>query len=105
MVRSSAEAFLIVRVKRGADLASDLLVCQLRLNLKVIKELQDITDFRYNMEDLNRTKLEAFRISLQNCFEVLQDTEELYIKWKSTRDMFLHTSHSILGEENTRRKS
>ena len=100
-------SLLDVRVKRGADIASDhhLLICQLRLKLKAVKKLQDTTGYRYNVEALkNRGKLDAFRISLQNRFQVLEDAEDLDTQWENTRDMFLHTCDDILGKKNTRRK-
>ena len=100
-------SMLDVRVKRGADIASDhhLLTCQLRLKLKAAKKLQAATGFRYNVADLqSKAKLDTFKISLQNRFEVLQDSVDLDTQWNNTRDMFLSTCKETLGKKNSRRK-
>ena len=100
-------SMLDVRVKRGADIASDhhLLICQFRLKLKAAKKLQAATGFRYNVAALqSKAKLESFRISLQNRFEVLEDSVDLDTQWNSTRDMFLSTCKETLGKKNSRRK-
>ena len=100
-------SMLDVRVKRGADAASDhhLLICKLRLKLKAAKKLQPSTGFRYNVAALqSKEKLNAFRVSLQNRFEVLEDSVDLDAQWNSTRDMFLSTCKETLGKKDTRRK-
>ena len=100
-------SMLDVRVKRGADIASDhhLLICQFRLKLKAAKKLQAATGFRYNVAALqSKAKLDSFRISLQNLFEVLEDSVDLDTQWNNTRDMFLSTCKETLGKKNSRRK-
>ena len=105
--RKFRTSMLDVRVKRGADIASDhhLLICQLRLKLKAAKKLQSATGFRYNVAALqSKAKLDSFRISLQNRFEVLEDSVDLDTQWNNTRDMFLSTCKETLGKKNSRRK-
>ena len=100
-------SMLDVRVKRGADAASDhhLLICKLRLKLKAAKKIQSSTGFRYNVAALqSKEKLNAFRVSLQNRFEVLEDSVDLDAQWNYTRDMFLSTCKDTLGKKDTRRK-
>ena len=105
--RKFRTSMLDVRVKRGADIASDhhLLICRLRLKLKAAKKLQSSTGFRYNVAALqSKNKLDTFRISLRNRFEVLEDSVDLDTQWKNTRDMFLSTCKETLGKKNSRRK-
>ena len=69
-------SLLDVRVKRGADAASDhhLLIGKLKLKLKRFPTDAKRTDIRYNvtlLQDL--ATVEQFRISLSNRFQALQD--------------------------------
>ena len=75
-------SLLDVRVKRGADINSDhhLLICQLRPKLKAVNKLQPKTAFRFNVIGLmSKDKLDTFKISLQNRFQVLQDVVKIWI--------------------------
>ena len=100
-------SMLDVRVKRGADIASDhhLLIGQFKLKLKAVKKLQSSAGFRFNVANLQcKEKLDTFRITLQNRFQVLQHSEDLDTQWTNTRDMFVHTCEETLGKKNIRRK-
>ena len=67
-------SMLDVRVKRGADAASDhnLLVCNLRLKLQAAKKFEERSSKRYNVSSLkDRNKLESFKLKLRNHFSAL----------------------------------
>ena len=99
-----------VRVRRGADAASDhhLLTARLKLKLKRT-DRQTTGRAKYNVNLLKeQTTQAAFTVSLQNRFQVLQEliTEDTdaHDLWKRTKDTFTETCQEVLGPEKKQHK-
>ena len=92
-----------VRVKRGADVASDhhLLVAQLKLKLKRHHIEQTSHRLNYNTSLLNdKQKQDEFKITLSNKFQVLRemlDEESIDGKWKGVKKAVQSTCQEVLG--------
>ena len=100
-------SMLDVRVKRGADAASDhhMVITKLRLKLKAANKFEQRTGVRYNTTFLKqKEKLESFRISLRNRFEALQEVDDMENQWQGIKGMFLETCEETLGKKNHTRK-
>ena len=100
-------SMLDVRVKRGADAASDhnLLVCNLRLKLQGAKKFEERSCKRYNVSSLkDRNKLEAFKLTLRNRFSALSEDTDLETQWKEVKDMYTDSCNEVLGKQEHRRK-
>ena len=92
-----------VRVRRGADAASDhhLLVARMKLKLKRNWTGGTNQRQRYNTTLLkDPTKLEEFKISLSNKFQVLHELleeETINRKWQGVKDAVSSTCQEVLG--------
>lgn len=99
-----------VRVRRGADVASDhhLLVARIELKLKRNWTGETNNRQRYNTLPLNEiVGLEEFKITLANKFQVLQEQREedtIEKKWKSIRTAVTATCQEILGQNKQNHK-
>ena len=99
-----------VRVKRGADVASDhhLLVARMKLKLKRHYTEQTAYRTRYNTSLLkDQAKKEEFKISLFNKFQVLQEIledETTEGKWQSMKETVQSTCQEVLGNRKQAHK-
>lgn len=99
-----------VRVKRGADAATDhhLLVGKFKVKLKRIP-VEKNRRKKYNVASLNETESKAsFTLALKNKFAVLQDTlpetSALNQIWEETRDAIKSTCETELGPKKVNNK-
>nr|KAG5685972.1 hypothetical protein BaRGS_017411 [Batillaria attramentaria] len=100
-----------VRVMRGADVSSDhhLLATTLRLQLKRHTNANN-TRTRYNVGLLRNTDTQAaFRISLSNRFQPLQDLIEdsemdIETHWEHSKKLWHDTCEEVLGKRKTQHK-
>nr|KAG5693935.1 hypothetical protein BaRGS_008204 [Batillaria attramentaria] len=100
-----------VRVMRGADVSSDhhLLATTLRLRLKRHTNANN-TRTRYNVGLLRNTDTQAaFRISLSNRFQPLQDLIEdsemdIETQWEHSKKLWHDTCEEVLGKRKTQHK-
>nr|KAG5703496.1 hypothetical protein BaRGS_020130 [Batillaria attramentaria] len=100
-----------VRVMRGADVSSDhhLLATTLRLRLKRHTNANN-TRTRYNVGLLRNTETQAaFRISLSNRFQPLQDLIEdsemdIETHWEHSKKLWHDTCEEVLGKRKTQHK-
>nr|KAG5712763.1 hypothetical protein BaRGS_029818 [Batillaria attramentaria] len=100
-----------VRVMRGADVSSDhhLLATALRLRLKRHTNANS-TRTRYNVGLLRNTDTQAaFRISLSNRFQPLQDLIEdsemdIETQWEHSKKLWHDTCEEVLGKRKTQHK-
>nr|KAG5687536.1 hypothetical protein BaRGS_013638 [Batillaria attramentaria] len=100
-----------VRVMRGADVSSDhhLLATTLRLRLKRHTNANS-TRTRYNVGLLRNTDTQAaFRISLSNRFQPLQDLIEdsemdIETQWEHSKKLWHDTCEEVLGKRKTQHK-
>nr|KAG5698059.1 hypothetical protein BaRGS_016707 [Batillaria attramentaria] len=100
-----------VRVMRGADVSSDhhLLARTLRLRLKRHTNANS-TRTRYNVGLLRNTDTQAaFRISLSNRFQPLQDLIEdsemdIETQWEHSKKLWHDTCEEVLGKRKTQHK-
>ena len=101
-----------VRVKRGADVASDhhLVVASLKLKLRKNWMPAQTTRQRYNTASLrDPSKLEDFRVTLSNKFQVLQELLDdnecpLENKWKEIKEAVTSTCQEVLGPKKQQHK-
>ena len=100
-----------VRVKRGADVASDhhLLTAQLKLKLKKNWMESASKRQRYDVRRMRDTEIrDTFRLTLSNKFQVLQELMEeedtIERQWKNTRDMLTVTCEEVLGHQKHQHK-
>lgn len=97
-----------VRVRRGADVASDhhLLVARLRLKLKRHCTAETCRP-QFNTSPLkDTTKLQEFKITLTNKFEVLKELiedESLEEKWQEVKTV-VSTCQEVLGPKKHNHK-
>jgi hypothetical protein len=94
-----------VRVKRGADVASDHHLVTGKMKLKLRKDDTGDTERRqkFNVGFLREgQKREEFGVALRNRFQVLQELveEERTVDntWKNIKDAFLTTCQESLGQ-------
>jgi hypothetical protein len=99
-----------MRVRRGADAASDHHLLTARLKLKLKRTDRQITGrTKYNVNLLKeQTSQSAFTVSLTKRFQVLQEliTEDTdaHDLWKRTKDTFTETCHEVLGPKKKQHK-
>ena len=99
-----------VRVKRGADVASDhhLVVARLKLKLKKHYTRQTAYNLRFNTSLLqDKAKHEEFKITLTNKFQVLQemlDEETIDRKWQRMKEAVQTTCQEVLGNRKQAHK-
>ena len=92
-----------VRVKRGADVASDhhLLVASLKLKLKKNWTGESSQRQQYNTASLkDNKKKEEFKVTLSNKFQVLEELleeETIEQKWQKMKEMMTSTCQEVLG--------
>ena len=107
----SCETRLDVRVKRGADVASDhrLLTARLKLKLKKNKTETTANRQKYNMSLLRDAEKQGeFRLKLSNKFEVLQDLLEdensIDSQWQHIKDALISTCQEVVGYRKFQQK-
>ena len=98
-----------VRVKRGADAASDhhLVVATLKTKLKAFKDQAGRPAYKFNVHTLKeRTKAEEFKTELRNKFSVLSllPEETIEEQWSSLRDTWKTTCKTVLGKKTRKHK-
>ncbi|MBN3278047.1 CFDP2 protein, partial [Polyodon spathula] len=92
-----------IRVKRGADVASDHHLLVARLQLKLKRNWIRGTNQRQRYTTMllkDPTKLEQFTISLSNKFQVLQELleeETIDEKWQGVKEALSSTCQEVLG--------
>ena len=97
-----------VRVKRGADAASDhhLLLMTAKLRLKRHSTATS-TRTRYDLGLLRNQEVEkGFQISLKNRYQIFQEQAErdLETQWQQSKKSWLDTCEEILGKRKTNHK-
>ena len=100
-----------VRVKRGADVASDhhLLTARLKLKLKKNKTETTANRQKYNVSLLRDAEKQGeFRLKLSNKFEVLQDLLEdensIDSQWQHIKDALISTCQEVVGYRKFQQK-
>ena len=98
-----------VRVKRGADAASDhhLVVAVVRVKLKAYRDQAGRPAFKFNVRTLKeKAKTEEFKIELRNKFSVLTNLQEETIEeqWSSLRETWKATCTTVLGKKTRHHK-
>ena len=98
-----------VRVKRGADAASDhhLVIAILKTKLKAYNDQAGRPSHKFNVHILKeRNKAEEFQIELRNKFSVLSHLTEETIEeqWQSMRETWKTTCQAVLGKKTKKHK-
>ena len=98
-----------VRVKRGADAASDhhLVVAVLKTKLKAYNDQAGRPSHKYNVHSLKEEgKAEEFKIQLKNKFSVLSQLPEETVEehWHSLREVWKTTCKTVLGKKTRKHK-
>ena len=98
-----------VRVKRGADAASDhhLVVAVLKTKLKAYNDQAARPSHKYNVHSLKeKLKSEEFKIELRNKFSVPSKLPEDSIEehWHSLRETWTATCKTVLGKKMRKHK-
>ena len=98
-----------VRVKRGADAASDhhLVVATLLIKLKAYNDQARRPLHKFNVHSLKeKEKKEEFKIELRNKFSVLSllPEETVEEQWHSLREVWTTTCNTILGKKTRQHK-
>ena len=102
-------SLLDVRVKRGADAASDhhLVVAELKTKLKAYKDQAERPSHKFNVQCLKeKQKSEEFKIDLRNKFSVLSllPEETIEEQWHSLRETWKATCTTALGRKTRKHK-
>ena len=95
---------LDVRVKRGADAASNhhLVVADLKVKLKVYRDRADRPSHKYNAHILkDQTKAEVYQCELRNRFSAIahQLEESVEETWRCLRDTWKGKCNKVLGKK------
>jgi len=98
-----------VRVKRGADAASDhhLVVAILKTKLKAYIDRAGRPSHKFNVQSLKeREQIEEFRLELRNNFSVLSQLPEETVEeqWQSLRETWKTTCQTVLGKRTRKYK-
>jgi len=98
-----------VRVKRGADAASDhhLVVAIVRTKLKAYKDQAGKPAHKFNVHILKeRAKAEEYRTELRNKFTLLSllPEETVEEQWSTIRETWKTTCKTVLGKKTRKRK-
>ena len=96
-----------VRVFRGADIGSDhhMLVAVLRLRLRKFNRNDGFKRPKFQVNLLQGTKREEFRVSIQNKFQPLQLQEaDIESHWNQVKEVFLTTCEEVLGRKERQQK-
>ena len=98
-----------VRVKRGADAASDhhLVIAILKTKLKAYNDQAGRPLHKFNVHSLKeRNKAEEFQIELRNKFSVLSQLPEETVEeqWQSMRETWKTTCQTVLGKRTRKHK-
>ena len=101
--RKWRRSLLDVRVKLGADVASDhhLVVADLKVKLKVYRDQADRPSHKYNVHGLkDKTKAEVYQCELRNWFSPFthQPEESVEETWQGLRDTWKATCNEVLGK-------
>ncbi|XP_068671410.1 craniofacial development protein 2-like [Montipora foliosa] len=107
--RKWRRSLLDVRVKRGADAASDhhLVVADLKVKLKVYRDRADRPSHKYNIHSLkDKTKAEVYQSELRNRFSALahQPEESVEETWCGLRDTWKVTCNEVMGKKTRQHK-
>ena len=100
-----------VRVQRGADAASDhhLVLARMKMKLKK-REVKRSTRTQYNVDFLkDRLTTEAFRFTVRNKYEALQDlldegNMDIDTQWQQIKEMWTSTCSDVLGKKKYQQK-
>ena len=108
--RKWRRSLLDVRVKRGADVASDhqLLIGTLKTKLKAFKELADKPHHKFNTQYLkNEAAKEVFNCTVKNRYEALSGLIEETIEqhWEKIQQIWKTTCTDILGKRKREQKA
>ena len=98
-------SLLDVRVKRGADAASDhhLIVARVRLKLKRNYKARN-QSIKYNVHYLKDSDtVQSFRVSLSNRFQPLQDLS-IEDKWNDIKESINRTCPEVPGNKTLKHK-
>ena len=102
-----------VRVKRGADVASDhhLVVAKLKLKLRRNETGQQRRRARYNVDFLRDVSTaERFRVTLSNRYQVLQDLHEdeeglnINSRWMDIKEAVNYACEEVVGRRKPEHK-
>ena len=98
-----------VRVKRGADAASDhhLVVAELKTQLKAYNDQAERPTHKFNVQCLKeKQKSEEFKIELRNKFSVLSllPEETIAEQWHSLQETWKATCTTALGRKTRKHK-
>jgi len=107
--RKWRRSLLDVRVKRGADAASDhhLVMADLKVKLKVYRHRVDRPSYKYNVHSLkDKIKAEIYQCELRNWFSALahQPEESVEETWRGLRDTWKATCNEVLGKKTRQHK-
>ena len=110
--RKWRRSLLDVRVRRGADVASDhqLLVGTLKTKLKAFKELADKPHHKFNTQHLNNeTVKEVFKCTVKNRYEALsgliEESTGIEQHWEKIQDIWKTTCTEVLGKRKREQKA
>ena len=97
-----------VRVKRGADAASDhhLVVAKVKTKLKGYNDRAGRTSHKFNVHSLTEREKAEFKVELINKFSVLSRLSEETVEeqWSSLREVWKTTCTSVLGKKTRKHK-
>ncbi|VDP82906.1 unnamed protein product [Schistosoma curassoni] len=101
-----------VRIKRGADIASDhhLLVAKMKLKLKKYWKTERTISQKFNTDFLRDTdKFNEFKIVLRNKFQVFHDLlsgegTTVESNWKGIKEAITSKCHEVLGHKKHHHK-
>ena len=102
-----------VRVKRGADTASDhhLVVAKLKLKLRRNETGQERRRARYNVDFLRDVSIaERFRVTLSNRYQILQELHEddegldINSQWKDIKEAVNYACEEVVGRRKPEQK-
>ena len=102
-----------VRVKRGADVASDhhLVVAKLKLKLRRNETGQERRRARYNVDFLRDVSTaERFRVTLSNRYQILQELHEddegldINSQWKDIKEAVNYACEEVMGRRKPEQK-
>ena len=98
-----------VRVKRGADAASDhhLVVAVVKTKLKAYKDQAGRPSHKYNVHSLKEeVKADEFKVQLRNKFSMLSQLPDQTVEehWNSLRETWTTTCNEVLGKKKRKHK-
>ena len=104
-------SLLDVRVKRGADAASDhhLVTARVKLKLKGGWDAKRSNRMRFNVESLREPAVrDTFKLTLSNKYQVLQETETddlgVEAEWEAIKTCWKNTCRETIGKKRINHK-